>query len=138
MSAGPALGSVHVFNCYNEPVAALSVAGYVAGDLGPLADGEDPPGLAPFTPLSIEVPRTRYRIPAAAFPVGATTVVVPWDSFIGTAVVTVPDPTGGAVSLTDSLVLALNPAGGALLTARGYLLSTCAVALAASRPREDR
>ena len=127
MSAGPALGSVHVFNCYNEPVTGLSVAGYVAGSIGALADDDT------FTPQSIPVPRARTRPTTAAFAIGATTVIVPWDSFRGTTTVTVPDPADGAVSLTDPLLLALSPSGSALLTQRGYVLSFSAMAIVAGR-----
>ena len=120
-------GNVYVFNLYSEPISNLSVAGYNAGSISGYANGST--GTPIYTPASLSVPRTKYPSGSAAFALGDNNVVLPWDSFRGMVMVTIPDPTRSPISLNDPLLLLLAINEAMLMTTRGYLLSTFPVQL---------
>ena len=118
------MANVYVFNLYNEPITALSVAGYAAGKIPGYADGTVPAGVAIYTPASLSVPRSKTPGSSASFAIGDNTLVVPWDSFRGTATITIPDPAKTPISLDDPLILLLAVNDAILLTTRGYVVQT--------------
>lgn len=120
-------GSVYVFNLYNEPITNLTIGGYPAGSINGYSNGSGAPR---YTPASLSVPRTKYPAGSAAFAIGDNSVVIPWDSFRGMAMVTIPNPGTAPVSLDDPLILLLAVNEAILLNTRGYVLSTFPVQLA--------
>jgi hypothetical protein len=122
------MANVYVFNCFNEPITGLSVAGYLAGDLPGYADGKTPN--APiYTPSSIPVARSKTPQSSASFAIGNNALIAPWDSFRASATITIPDPAKQNVSLDDPLLLFLAVNDAILLTIRGYVLGEFPVAL---------
>lgn len=120
-------GRMTVFNVYSEPVNGLAVAGDRVGSIAGVSDGR--PNLPPrYTPASIVVPRSKARQPGA-FAIGDNDVLIPWDSFLGSATVRVPDPRDGVVSVDDDLWLYLATNRVTLITTRGYVLDTFPVRL---------
>jgi hypothetical protein len=117
-------GSVYVFNCFDEPVTALSVGGYGAGDI--LASSSGGGGLpGRYTPGGgLQVPRSLRPGNQQQFAVGNNAVEIPWDSFLGFATITVPDPRTSQISLDDDLVLLLATNSAMLLTTRGSVVAT--------------
>ena len=121
--------NVYVFNLYNEPITNLSVAGYNAGSINGYANGTTPPNTPIYTPASLAVPRTKSPGGSASFSIGDNAVVIPWDSFRGTATITIPDPTKYPISLNDPLILLVAVNNAILLTTRGYVVQTFPVTL---------
>jgi hypothetical protein len=111
-------GSVYVFNCYNEPISSLTVAGAAVGSI----DSWSTRGQTLYTPAERAVPRTRNPSPGS-FVNGNNAVRIPWDSFTGTTTVTIPDGSSG-ISLDDDLILFLAINQAMLLTTRGRVQST--------------
>jgi hypothetical protein len=120
-------GGVTVFNCHNEAVSGLTVAGGLAGNVAGWSLGG---AQTPYTPAGLVVPRSLGPNPGQ-FAIGDNALTLPWDSFTGSATITIPDPRSGVVSLLDDLILfaALNQA--VLLSARGTALATFPVKLTA-------
>jgi hypothetical protein len=113
------MADVYVFNCFNEPITGLSVAGYAAGNIAAYADGKTTVPI--YTPSSLAVPRSKAPESKATFAIGDNLLVAPWVSFRGNATIKIPDPTKG-VSLSDPLLLFLAVNKAILLTTRGYVL----------------
>jgi hypothetical protein len=111
-------GSVYVFNCYNEPISALAVAGAAVGGI----DSWSTRGQTLYTPAERAVQRSRSPNPGS-FANGNNAVRIPWDSFTGTTTVTIPDASSG-ISIDDDLILFLTINQAILLTTRGRVQST--------------
>lgn len=124
------MANVYVFNLYNEPITGLSVAGYAAGNIDGYANGSNPPSIPIYTPASLSVPRVKSPGSTAAFAIGDNALTAPWNSFRGTATITIPDPTKAPISLDDPLILLLAVNQAILLSTRGYVLNTFKVTLA--------
>jgi hypothetical protein len=125
-------GKVYVFNCFNEPITGLSVAGYSVGNIPQWADGT---GKAiKYTPEGMTVERSKYPT-QKDFAIGENSLLVPWDSFTGSTTVVIPDPKPqekNSVSLDDDLILFLCTNEAILLTTRGFVLNTFPMQLQAS------
>ncbi|HEX8392435.1 MAG TPA: hypothetical protein VF665_08780 [Longimicrobium sp.] len=122
-------GKVTVFNCFNEPVTNLSVAGYsAAATIAGWADGTVT-GVPKYTPSSTTVPRAKYAGSSAVFAIGDNAVKVPWDSFTGSITVTVPSsvPGTGPISLDQDLMLYVGANQAFLTTQFGYVIGTFTV-----------
>jgi hypothetical protein len=124
------MANVYVFNLYNEPITGLSVAGYAAGNIDGYATGTTPPNVPIYTPATLAVPRSKSPGSSASFSIGDNSLVAPWNSFRGTATITIPDPRKDPVSLDDPLILLLAVNQAILLSTRGYVLNTFPVNLA--------
>jgi hypothetical protein len=114
-------GSVFVFNCYNETVGQLSVAGYSAGSITAWGNS----GNTIYQPQSIAVARIAQNESrtAAQFAFGDNPCRIDWDSFSATFTVAIPDPSSG-VSLDDDLILYAAVNQTILLNSRGSVLAT--------------
>src|SRR5215217_502754 len=123
--ASTQLGTVHVFNSFNEPISALSVSGYNGGAI----DGWSSTPATLYTPAQLSVPPVLHQSDAtsAAFAVGNNPVIISWVSFRSSVTVTIPNPASG-VSLLDDLILYLTVNKAILLTTRGYVLSVFDIA----------
>jgi hypothetical protein len=113
-------GGIYVFNCYNEPINRLSVAGGQAGTIPPWSAGDR--GQFLYTPAGIRVPRARSKTPGQ-FAIGDNAVSIEWDSFTGTATINIPGGDSG-VSLDDDLVLFVAVNQATLQSTRGFVLAT--------------
>jgi hypothetical protein len=123
------VANIYVFNLYNEPVTGLSVSGYAAGDIAGYANGTVPAGSPIYTPASLPVPRSKTPGSSATFAIGDNSIIAPWDSFHGSATITIPDPKTNPVSLDDPLILLLAVNDAILLTTRGYVVQIFPVSL---------
>jgi hypothetical protein len=111
-------GNVVVFNCYNEPVDAMTVN---AGDGVPIGGwspgGDQNPPL--YTPSSVSVPRG--TLPSeGVFGFGDNQVVVPWVSRGGAVIVSV----SADGSVLDDLVLYVMEKQAVLVNTRGIVQGT--------------
>jgi hypothetical protein len=114
-----AVSNVSVFNCFNEPLNGLSVAGGLAGNI----PGYSTTGAQTrYTPGGLPVPRSRGQSPGQ-FGIGNNAVSLPWDSLTGSATIVIPDPSSG-VSLFDDLVLFAFTNQATLVSTRGATLAT--------------
>jgi hypothetical protein len=113
-------GSVYVFNCFNEPMGAFTVAGKSAGRLDGWSNGGG--GKTLYTPAGLQVPRARSKTPGE-FANGDNAVSIRWDSFDGTATIKIPGAEG-SVSLLDDLILLVALNGAMVQTTRGIVLAT--------------
>lgn len=113
-------GKVYVFNCYNEPVTAMSVAGYAVGNVAPWSEGGTEKPLK-YTPNGLAIKRSKYPT-QECFAIGENAFLVPWDSFTGTTSVKIPDPSSSGISLDDDLILFVCTNEAVLLTTRGYVV----------------
>jgi hypothetical protein len=118
--------SVYVFNCYNEPISGFTVGGSQVGDIPGSSSGSGQ--AARYTPAGLPVPRSRHPDPGS-FAIGNNQVSSPWDSFLGTATITIPDPSSSGISLDDDLILFLALNQAMLLTTRGFVKATFQVTL---------
>lgn len=123
-------GQVTVFNCFNEPVANLSVSGFPAGAIPGWSAGGTSPAPPKYTPSSITVPRTKYAGSTVSFAIGDNPLIIPWDSFTGRGTITVPSsvPGAGPISLDQDLMLYLTANEAFLTTQFGYVVATCPIA----------
>jgi hypothetical protein len=118
---------VTVFNCYNEPIRNLAVAGHAVGTIDGWSDGTA--GRPPrYTPASLTVARSRYA-EAETFAVGDNPVIIPWESFTGSTNIKIPDPSRSQINLADDLLLFVGTNRVTMLTARGFALDTFEVEL---------
>lgn len=127
-------GFVYVFNCFNEPVSKLSVAGYNAGGIAAASDGStgNPPK---YTPAQLKVPRVKDQGgDDAAFAYGDNDLGIPWDSFHGKTTVTIPSPSDSSpVSINTDLTLLLGENLAILAVAEtGFVLSSSKVTTTAA------
>ena len=114
--------NVYVFNCYNEPINALSVqfgtpvtiAGY----------GSSP---TKYTPAGTAGPRAK-GLAAGVFGVGANNLTAAWDSGTGTCTVVIPSPPN--FSVDDDLILFIMLNKAVLADTRGHVLGTFDVSFA--------
>lgn len=122
------MSTVTVFNSYNEPISGLSVSGYNAG---PIAGWSDGTKSAKYTPSALAVPRSKHEESGkATFATDKDNPVhIPWNSFTGDCVVTMPDPKSDPVSLDDDLILYLTKNQAILVTTRGFVINTFAIGL---------
>jgi hypothetical protein len=118
-------GKVTVFNCYNEPVNGLAVGGGVVGDIAAWSGGggSRPPK---YTPASLTVSRSKKPEPKS-FAIGENRLLIPWDSFTGTAKIQIPDPAQSPVSLDDDLLLFVGINEVTMMTTRGYVTARFSV-----------
>ena len=114
--------SVYVFNCLNEPITGLAVAGYKVGNIPDWSDGRSGPATR-YTPAGLPVPRSEFPTSEGTFAIGDNAVSSPWDSYIGRATITIPDPRSTGVSLDDDLILFLASNEAMLLTTRGFVVA---------------
>lgn len=112
--------TVYVFNCFNEPVTAMSVAGYAVGDVSPWSEGGEGKPLK-YTPNGLAVKRSKYPT-KEYFAIGENSLLVPWDSFTGSTTVKIPDPSSSGISLDDDLILFACTNEALLLTTRGFVV----------------
>jgi hypothetical protein len=126
------MSSIAVFNLHNEPITGLSVSGFAAGDIAGYANGGVPAGVAAYTPASLTVPRSKAPGSSATFAIGDNALVVPWQSFRGTATICIPSPTQSPIRLDDPLILLLAVNSAFLLSTRGFVIATFRVSLANS------
>jgi hypothetical protein len=115
-------GSVYVFNCFNEPITALAVAGSAVGGIPGWSTG----GGSRYTPAARAVPRTRNPTPGGNFAIGNNAISIPWDSFRGMATITIPDP-GSGIGLDEDLILFVATNQATLLSTRGSVQATFVV-----------
>jgi len=80
-------GQVSVFNCFEEPVSGLTVAGGPAGSIpGWSLRGAE----TRYTPAGLPV--WRSNVPnRGEFAMGDNALTLPWDSFTGAATITIPE-----------------------------------------------
>ncbi len=115
-------GKVYVFNSYNEAISSLSIHGYAAGSIKAWAAKTTE---NPYQPCALEVGRVRHadELSSAGFAYGDNQIVIPWDSFQGTATIKIPSP-ADRVSGDDDLILYVCVNKAILLDARGFVLDT--------------
>lgn len=113
-------GRVYVFNCFNEPISGLAVAGRSVGTIPGWSDGGR--DQTRYTPAGLAVPRARSTTPGQ-FAFGDNAVAIPWDSYTGVTTIKIPDPQSG-VSLDDDLILFVAVNQATLQTTRGFVLAT--------------
>jgi hypothetical protein len=112
------LGSVYVFNLFNEPVGSLSINGFNAGTISGLSTEAS----SLYTPAQLVVPRVKHHdeLTGAGFVDGENSVIIEWVSDRATLTLIIPGESH--VSLLDDLILYLAKTKAILLNTRGYIL----------------
>lgn len=112
-------GSIYCFNCYNEPINALTVNGMNAGSVSGWATS----GATVYTPVALPVARARHG-DGSPVPVFGndmpTPIQINWDSY---TMQTTVDLTGlPNVSIDDDLILYIALNQMTLMNTRGFVL----------------
>ena len=128
VGAAALTSKVYVFNCYNEVINGLKIAGNTAGDVA----GWSTTAGTKYTPSQLAVPRSKFpsEDDTATFAIGENDVFMRWTSFSGTVTVVIPDPKESTgISLEEDLILFLTRNQAILLTTKGYIRGTFNVVL---------
>ena len=110
------MGSVYVFNAYNEAVSQILVNNSVGGTIAGWSDS----GTVKYEPQQVAIARSKYPGDSASFAYGSNEVNIRWVSYNGSTQITVPKET----SLVDDLIVYLTLDTAFLMDTRGHILES--------------